>query len=99
MSPHAKRRSDAASDSAALCVEDLASAHLLFRTEAEPRSKGGSVSELRHIGTDLAQDGLSCDRADPRHVGQVNAKDSIQLTPQVKTLRFVATPLVRGCFG
>ena len=52
---HPKCCSDPGSDSPALGVQDPATADLFLWAQAEPRSESRGISELREIGTDLAQ--------------------------------------------
>jgi hypothetical protein len=42
-----------------------------------------------HVCGDLAWDGLGCNRADARHVGESHSEDSIQLTAEVERLRLI----------
>src|SRR3989442_10845251 len=80
-------------------IEHLATADLVLRTKSQPRCEGGSVAKSGHIGADLAQDGLGCNRADARHVGEIDSEDSIQLTAEVERLRLIPASLICGSLG
>ena len=77
----------------------LATTDLVLRTESQPGCKGGSVAKPGHIGADLAEDGLGCNRADARHVGEIDSADSIQLTAEVERLRLIPASLICGRLG
>jgi hypothetical protein len=70
-----------------------------LRTKSQPGCKGGSIAKPGHIGADLAQDGLGCNRADARHIGEIDAEDSIQLTTEVERLRLIPASLICGSLG
>src|SRR5664280_69149 len=99
---HASRSGNPAPDPATLRIEHLATTELVFRTESQPGCKGGSIAKPRHIGADLGQYGLGCNRADARHVGKIDSKDSIQLTAEVERPRLIPGSLIwrsLGSFG
>src|SRR5713226_3430976 len=96
---HAKRSGNAAPDAATLGIEHFAATDLVLRTKSQPGCKGRSIAKPRHICADLAEDGLGCNRADARHVGEIDSEDSIQLTAEVERLRLIPAPLICGSLG
>lgn len=58
----------------------------------------------RHCGSGnicayFTEDSLSCHRTDAGYVSQIDAKDPIQFSAQVKDAWFVSLPLIRQSLG
>src|SRR6267143_1265866 len=96
---HAQRSGNAAPDAATLGIEHLATTDLILRTKSQPGCKGGGIAKSRHLCANLAQDGLGCNRADARHVGEIDSEDPVQFTAEVERLRLIAASLICGCLG
>jgi hypothetical protein len=76
---HAESSSNAAPDTTALGIKHLTAADLILWTQSQPGHEGGSISEPGHICADFTKNGLGCDRADTRDVGEIPSEDAIQL--------------------
>src|ERR1035437_2789061 len=77
---HAERSGSAMLYLACFTGQHLAAADSFFRAEAKPGGEGRGMAKPADIGADLGQHDLCGGGADSGDVGEINARDAVQLT-------------------
>ena len=95
---HSERSRSAMLYLACFTGQHLAAADSFFRAEAKPGGEGRGMAKPADIGADLCQYNLRSGCANSWNVGEIDARDAVQLTSQIK-LRIVALAMIGGRLG